>query len=184
MKADSKAKADQLIADMMKRRDEFQANAKAHAEAGEAAWHAAKAQLDSEWDGFEAQVKTYFEGVGKYLEQQQATFGDVAAVQAKAWQDAAEKLHSQARQVAEAGRAEVEARIKQLRADAAEAEARTAEAQTGGNGILDGAERGVGTIARSLRSRQSTRVGRSQARCFVEFLTGLWLILSGSGRRV
>ena len=124
LKADAKTKADQLIAEMKKRRDDFQANAKAHAEAGEAAWHAAKAQLDSEWHGFEAQVKTYFEGVGKQLEQQQATFRDVAAAQATAWQDAAEKLHSQAEQVAEAGRAEVEAKIKQLRADAAEAEAR------------------------------------------------------------
>ena len=124
LKADAKTKADQLIAEMKKRRDDFQANAKAHAEAGEAAWHAAKAQLDSEWHGFETQVKTYFEGVGKQLEQQQATFRDVAAAQATAWQDAAEKLHSQAQQVAEAGRAEVEAKIKQLRADAAEAEAR------------------------------------------------------------
>ena len=124
LKAEAKTKADQLIAEMKKRRDDFQANAKAHAEAGEAAWHTAKAQLDSEWHGFEAQVKTYFEGVDKQLEQQQATFRDVAAAQATAWQDAAEKLHRQAGQVAEAGRAEVEAKIKQLRADAAEAEAR------------------------------------------------------------
>jgi hypothetical protein len=36
-KADTKAKADQLIADLKKRRDEFQTKAKAQAEANEAA---------------------------------------------------------------------------------------------------------------------------------------------------
>jgi len=35
VKAESKAKADQLIADLKKRRDEFRAKAKAQAEAGE-----------------------------------------------------------------------------------------------------------------------------------------------------
>jgi F0F1-type ATP synthase membrane subunit b/b' len=76
---DSKVKADQLIADLKKRRDEFRANAKAQAQAGEAALDAAKAQLESQWKGFETQVKVYFDTVGKQIEQQQATFRDVAA---------------------------------------------------------------------------------------------------------
>ena len=50
-KADSKVKADQLIADLKKRRDEFQANTKAQAQAGEAALHASKAQLESQMEG-------------------------------------------------------------------------------------------------------------------------------------
>ena len=91
---------------MKKRRDEFQAKAKAQAQAGEAAMQANKAQLESQWRGFEAQVKTYFDTVGKQIEQQQATFRDVAAAQAKAWREAAETFHSEAAKVAAARRTE------------------------------------------------------------------------------
>lgn len=102
VKAESKAKADQMLADMKKRRDEFQAKAKAQAQAGEAAMQASKAQLESQWHGFEAQVKTYFETVGKQVEQQQATFRDVAAAQAKAWREVAETFHSEAAKIVSA----------------------------------------------------------------------------------
>ncbi len=123
-KAESKAKADQMLADMKKRRDDFQAEAKAQAQAGEAAMQASKAQLESQWHGFEAQVKTYFDTVGKQIDQQQATFRDVAAAQAKAWREAAETFHSEAAKIAAARRADLETAVEQMKADAAEAEAR------------------------------------------------------------
>jgi BMFP domain-containing protein YqiC len=122
-KADAKAKADQLIADLKKRRDVFQGKAQAQAEAGEAAWQAAKPQLEAQWSGFEAQVKTYFETVGKQIEQQQSTFRDVAAAQAKAWREAADKFHEAAAKVAAEKRANVDAAVKQMKAGAAVAEA-------------------------------------------------------------
>jgi hypothetical protein len=124
VQAGSKAKADQLIADLKKRRDEFQATAKKQAEAGEVAWQSTKTQLESQWRGFESQVKTYFETVGRQIEQQQATFRDVAAAQVKSWREAADKLHEEAAKVAATRRADVDATVKQMRADAAEAEAR------------------------------------------------------------
>jgi hypothetical protein len=133
VKAELKAKADQMLADMKKRRDEFQAKAKAQVQAGEAAMQATKAQLESQWHGFEAQVKTYFDTVGKQVEQQQATFRDVAAVQAKAWREAADKLHSEATKVAAARRADVDAAVKQMKADAAEAEARLQKLKQAGS---------------------------------------------------
>jgi cell division septum initiation protein DivIVA len=125
VKAESKPKADQMLADIRKRRDEFQAKLKEHTQAGEAAiqaskaqlesqWHgfeaqvkmqASKAQLESQWHGFERQVKTYFDIVGKQIEQQQATFRDVTAAQAKAWQEAAGKFHSESSKAAAARRA-------------------------------------------------------------------------------
>jgi len=123
-KADSKAKADQLVADLMKRRDEFQAKVNAQAQAGEAAFNAGKAQLESQWDGFEAQVKAYFETVGKQIEQQQATFRDVAAAQARAWREAVDTLTAEAAKVTAARRADFDAAVKQMKADAVEAEAR------------------------------------------------------------
>src|SRR5438552_1977148 len=87
--ADSKTKANQLIADLKRQRDEFEVQARAQAQAGEAAWQAGKAQLDAKWGAFEDHVKTYFANLGKQVEQQQATFQDVAAAQMKAWREAA-----------------------------------------------------------------------------------------------
>jgi chromosome segregation ATPase len=81
VQADSKVKANQLIADLQKRRDEFQATVKKQAEAGEAAWQSTKPQLESHWNDFEAKVKTYIDSLGKQVQQQQATFRDVAAAQ-------------------------------------------------------------------------------------------------------
>ena len=91
-KATSKEKAEEIIADLKKRRDEFRALLKMQAESGEAAWARAKTELDKQWNGFEAQVQTYFESAGKQFEQQQATFKDIAAAQAKAWSEAADRI--------------------------------------------------------------------------------------------
>jgi hypothetical protein len=123
VKADSKAKADHLIADLKKRRDEFQVKVKAQAQAGGAALQAIKTQLEPQWQAFEAHVKTYFETVGKQIELQQATFRDVATAQVKAWREAADKVHDAGAKVATEKRANVDAAVKQMKADAAEAEA-------------------------------------------------------------
>src|SRR5208283_3004218 len=64
VKAESKEKAHQLIGDLKKRREEFQAKIKGQAQAGEAAAQANKAQLESQWREFEVQVTTYFDTFG------------------------------------------------------------------------------------------------------------------------
>jgi hypothetical protein len=131
--ADLKPKVDQLIVDLTKRRDEFQASLKTQAEAGEAAWERAKADMEAQWNDFEAQVKIYFDTVGKQIEQQHATFKDVAAAQAKAWREAADKLHDAASKVAAARRADVEAALKQMKSDASEADARLQKVRQAGS---------------------------------------------------
>jgi len=133
MQADSKIKANQLIADLQKRRDEFQANVKKQAEAGEAAWQHTKPQLESRWSEFEAQVKTYIETVGKQVQQQQATFRDVAAAQVKAWREAADQLHDAAAKVAVARRADIDSAVKQMKADASQAEAQLQKLKQAGS---------------------------------------------------
>jgi hypothetical protein len=133
VRADSKAKANQLIADLQKRRDEFQATVKKQAEAGEAAWERTKTQLESRWDDFEAQVKTYIDTVGKQVQQQQATFRDVAAAQVKAWREAADQFHDAAGKVAAARRADIDAALKQMKADASEAEVRLQKLKQAGS---------------------------------------------------
>ena len=51
-KVDSKAKADQLIADLKRRRDEFEANVRALAKANEVALQdARRAELEKNWKG-------------------------------------------------------------------------------------------------------------------------------------
>jgi hypothetical protein len=133
VKADAKAKAEQLIADLKKRRDDFHAKVKAHAQADEAACQRTKTQLESDWRDFQVQVKTYFETVGKQIEQQQATFRDVAAAQVKAWREAADKFHDDAAKVAATGRAEVDAAITRMKAEAVEAEAGLQKLKQAGN---------------------------------------------------
>ena len=133
VQAESKVKANQLIADLQKRRDEFQATVKKQAEAGEAAWARTKPQLESRWNDFEAQVKTYIDSVGKQVQQQQATFRDVAAAQVKAWREAADKLHDAAAKVAAARRADLDATVRQMKADASEAEARLQKLKQAGS---------------------------------------------------
>lgn len=133
LKADSKLKADQMIADMKQRREQFQAKVKEQTQAGEAAWARARADLETQWSGFEAQVKSYFENAGKQIEQQQATFAQLAAAQAKAWQESADKLQQAAGNLAATGRANVETAIKQMKSDATEAEARLAKLKQSGN---------------------------------------------------
>jgi chromosome segregation ATPase len=83
-----------------------------------------RAQLESQWNVFEARVKAYFDTIGKQVEQQQATFRDVAAAQIKAWHEAADKLHDSAVKVAAAKRTELDAAVKQMKTQASEAEAR------------------------------------------------------------
>lgn len=132
-KADSKGKADQLIADLKKQRDDFQAKAKAQAQAGAAAWQANKAQMELQWTTFEGQVKNYFDTVGQKIEQQQATFRDVAAAQVKAWREAADTFQKELGKVAAARRNDVDTAVKRMKADAAEAETRLQKLKQAGS---------------------------------------------------
>ena len=114
VQAEFKVKANQMIADLKRRRDEFQAAVKKQTVAGEADWERTKAQLESQWNGFEAQVKTYINTVGKQIEQQQATFRDVAAAQVDAWREGADKFHNAATKLAAEQRADIDAAVKQM----------------------------------------------------------------------
>ena len=133
VEAASKAKAAELIAGLKKQRDEFRDTQKRQAEAGEAALERGKTELESQWKGFEALVETYIDAVGKRIEQQKVTFQDVAAVQVKAWREAAGKIEEAASKLAVEQRTHVDAAVKQLKADASEAEARLQKLQQAGS---------------------------------------------------
>jgi hypothetical protein len=123
LQAASRAKADQLLADLRKRRHDFQEGVKMQAETSEAAWLRTKAQLDAQWNGFEAEVKKYIETFIRQGEQQRATFQKIAAAQLNAWQDASDKVHAAAGEFAAERRADIDAAVKRMKANASEAEA-------------------------------------------------------------
>jgi hypothetical protein len=132
VQAESKVKADQLIAGLKKQREEFKAQLKKQAAAGEAAWQSNKAQFDSQWKAFETQVKTYVDTVAKQAPQQHALFRDVAAAQVKTWRKAADTIQDTAAKFAAGRRTDVDAAVKKMKADAAEAEARLQKLKTAG----------------------------------------------------
>ncbi len=122
VQADARDKAKQALADLRKSRDIFRDTVKKQAETNEAAWTTAKAKLEPEWNSFDADVKKYVESFSKQVEQQRAAFKVQSAAQLKAWREAADKLGGDAKQIASEHQAKIDAAVKRMRVDAAEAE--------------------------------------------------------------
>ena len=122
VQADARDKANEILADLRKKRDDFRDTVKKQSEANEAAWISAKTNLESEWNVFEAEVKKYVESFGKQIEQQQTTFKLQSAAQLKAWRQAADKLGGSAKEFAAERRGEIDAVVKRMNTDATAAE--------------------------------------------------------------
>ena len=122
VQADARDKANKVLADLRKKRDDFRDTVKKQSEANEAAWISAKTKLESEWNVFEVEVKKYVESFGNQIEQQQAIFKLQSAAQLKAWREAANKLNSSAKELAAERRGEIDAAVKRMNTDATAAE--------------------------------------------------------------
>jgi hypothetical protein len=122
MKADARVKADQCIAGLRKKRDEFESTARKQAEAGDAAWDATKVRLESEWKGFQSEIKQYLDSMGKNMEQQQAVFESQVTAQLNAWRETADKLNAAAKDLKIERRREIDATVARMKADATAAE--------------------------------------------------------------
>jgi hypothetical protein len=163
VQAASRAKVDELLTNLRKRRLEFEESVPMHGEMNEAAWLRTKAELDAKWRGFEAEVTKYIETFSKQDEQQKAIFQKIAAAQLNAWQEASDKVHATATEFAAERRADIDAAVKQMKANASEAEAtfqNLAQTGTASWTALTGA------LAQSravFRWRPSGRGGRIQA---------------------
>ncbi len=121
--ADSRTAAEKVISDLRAKRDEFFDNVKKQANAGEGAWVHAKAKLETEWNGFQTDVRKYVEGFGQQAKQQQAIFEEVAAAQMNAWRQAADKMLAASSELAADQRTKAEAAVQQMKASASTAEA-------------------------------------------------------------
>jgi hypothetical protein len=122
VQADARAKADNILADLRKKREDFQDIVKKQSQVSETAWASAKGQLESDWNAFEAEVKKYVENFGKQIEQQKAIFALQSAAQLKAWHEAADKFAGAAKEYATERRGEIDTVVKQMKTDAATAE--------------------------------------------------------------
>lgn len=122
VQADARDKANKVLADLRKKRDDFRDTVKKQSEANEAAWISAKTKLESEWNVFEVEVKKYVESFGNQIEQQQAIFKLQSAAQLKAWHEAANTLNSSAKEFAAERRGEIDAAVKRMNTDATAAE--------------------------------------------------------------
>jgi hypothetical protein len=121
--ADSRTAAEKVISDLRAKRGEFLANMKKQTDAGEGAWAQAKAKLETEWNGFQTDVKKYVEGFGQQAKQHQAIFEEVAAAQMNAWRQAADKMQAASSELAADQRAKAEVAVQQMKASASTAEA-------------------------------------------------------------
>jgi hypothetical protein len=122
VQSDARDKANKVLADLRKQRDDFRDTITKQSEANESAWIQAKAKLEADWRSFEAEVEKYVESFGNKIEHQQATFKVQADAQLKAWREAGDQLGIDAKKFAAERRGEIDAALQRMNADAAEAE--------------------------------------------------------------
>ncbi|HEY1735737.1 MAG TPA: hypothetical protein VGG12_03745 [Methylovirgula sp.] len=123
VQADSRGKADRIIADLHQKRDEFQEAIDKQSQANEATWQRTRTQLESMWSGFETEAQKYLDTFAKQMGQQQHVFQDLANAQLKAWREGVEAFQNAAAEFQSNRRADAEAIVGQMKAGAAEAEA-------------------------------------------------------------
>jgi hypothetical protein len=113
-----------LIADLKYRRNQFKTLMNKGAKEGEAGWRRARGQLQSEWKKFEAEVNTHVKKTGRQFGFHQSVFQKLASTQAKSWRAATANLQLLTRKVVPARRTGLTVAVKQMKADAADAQAR------------------------------------------------------------
>jgi len=122
-KSQSNSDAKRLIATLKKHRARFEAIVKKQAKDNDAAWRRSKAQLEAEWRKFESDAAYQLKTTALQMEQK-AAFQRAFGVQAGAWHETVEKLQEMMGTVVPARRTGFKAAIRQIKADAAKAEAR------------------------------------------------------------
>ena len=131
--AEFRAKADQLIAALRKRRDQYWRASDTLRYAADEAWPRDKAMLDKLFEGFSKDLNGYVEKLGTEAALQRALFQDSAAAQRNALRDAVERLEKAGEKFASHRRSEVDDMLRQMRADASEVEAKIQKLNRAGN---------------------------------------------------
>ena len=131
--AAARAKADQALTELRKRRDEYQHAMTKGFEAGTTAWAGDKAHLESQWNRFSAELSKNVDALGKQISVQQSMFRDLAAAQRKAWHDAGDELLTAMKDFAAERRAGIEGAVQKMKVDASQSEAQLQKLMGVGN---------------------------------------------------
>ena len=110
--------AQTVLGDMLKQRDAFSHAIKKQESTAEDVWAKTKTTLESEWKAFEASLQRYFDETREQTGQQIAVFRASAEAQRKTWLHAIEEVQKVTAGVASEQKAQAEAVIKRMRADA------------------------------------------------------------------
>jgi hypothetical protein len=122
VQAESRAKADDLLADLRKKRDAFRSTMEAQAQAGGNAWGRIKTQLEADWAKFNAEADSYLESFIIGTKQLQSTFQGLMGVQLKAWRDMADQVQAASAGLTAERRRDIDATAARIKADATAAE--------------------------------------------------------------
>lgn len=122
IRAESRVRAEQFIADLRQKRNEFQSMFEKQAEAGKGALEAIEARLETLWKGFETEINKCLETFGPDIKQQQAVFESQVTAQINAWRETADKIHTAAAEFAAERRNDIDAIVSRMKADATAAE--------------------------------------------------------------
>ena len=132
LRGEARAKAENALANMRAKRDAFRETIQKETEQIESDWNRAKAAREADWKAFEASAQKFIDDASTQVEQQKAAFQARADAQTKAWQQAMEKLQQDATKVAAENKSKAEAAVKQMKADAAAAQAKLEKLKSAG----------------------------------------------------
>jgi uncharacterized coiled-coil DUF342 family protein len=124
LQSQARKNAESALADLKAKRDAFSAQIDETRAAGGSAWADINTQMEANWNAFEQSAKSYMDAATGFADENRAAFLDRAEAQMKAWQDAAEKLQGAATDFGDERKADVEAAVAKLKAEADSARAR------------------------------------------------------------
>jgi hypothetical protein len=119
MEGNTRFKAEKVLSELHRYRDDFVAQTTPLREGTEAAWTGMKSKLDADWAAFEGAVSAYFESVQADAAPRVAAFQSRAGAQRKAWLEALDGLRRSTAGFAADRKSEVTALVARIKSDAA-----------------------------------------------------------------
>ena len=124
LQGDAKTKAETALANMRAKRDAFRETIRKDTEQIETDWNREKAVRDADWKSFEASAQKFIDDATTEVQLQKTAFRARADAQQRAWQDAIDKLQQNAAKLTAENKAKADAALKEMKADAAAAQAK------------------------------------------------------------
>ena len=124
LQGEARAKAETALANMRAKRDAFRETIRKESEQIETDWNREKAAREADWKSFETSAQKFIDDATTEVQQQKTAFRARADAQQRAWQNAIYKLQQDAAKLAAENKAKADAALKEMKADAAAAQAK------------------------------------------------------------